>query len=95
MLELIQSGVECHDATKGLRESFFKAVVLSDRLGARCQVKYRLELYEVPQGRKQPSSREKSPPFYVSPLQKYLIMLKFHVESASTDSSEVTWENTC
>lgn len=72
MLGMIQSGVECHDATKGLRESFFKALVVFDRLSTCCQVKYRLELYKIPWGRKASNVMEKSPSF-VSPLQKYLI----------------------
>lgn len=58
LLGLTHSGVECHDATKGLRESFFKAVVVPDRLGTCCQVKYRMELCEIPQGPKQAASRK-------------------------------------
>lgn len=41
---------------KELRESFFKAMAESDKLRTCCQVKYRLELCEIPLGREQLSS---------------------------------------
>lgn len=46
----IRSRVGCHDGVKTLRESSFKAMAVSDRLGTSCQVKYWLELCEIPPG---------------------------------------------
>lgn len=46
----IRSRVGCHDGVKTLRESSFKAMAVSDRLGTSCQVKYWLELCEIPLG---------------------------------------------
>lgn len=46
----IRSRVGCRDGVKTLRESSFKAMAVSDRLGTSCQVKYWLELCEIPPG---------------------------------------------
>lgn len=46
----IGSRVGCRDGVKTLRESSFKAMAVSDRLGTSCQVKYWLELCEIPPG---------------------------------------------
>ena len=47
---------------KGWGKVFFKATEVSDRLGTCCQVKYRLELCEIPQGQKASIFVENSPP---------------------------------
>lgn len=89
MSGLIRSGVECQDAAKGLRESFFKAMALSDRLGTCCQVKYRLELYESPSGQRAIVVMEKPLLPYVFLLQTRLTIQRLHVEYAITNQDQI------